>query len=360
MPAATEAPRRDAAGATPGAPAEPAPPTPNATQGATPNGEPNAPAAAPRPRRAALLAAYAAVYVIWGSTYLAIRYGIATLPPFGMAGARFLAAGALLYAWARVRGAARPTPRQWGGAAVVGALLLLVGNGGVTWAEQRVPSGVAALLVATEPLWVVLLSWWGLGGPRPTLRTALGLVLGLAGVAVLVGGGSRAEHAASGAAAGLDLVGVGAVLVGATAWAAGSLWSISRAGKARLPQSAPLATGMQMLAGGALLCVASAAAGEPRAFHPAAVSGASLAALGYLATFGSIVAFSAYIWLLKVEPPARAASYAFVNPVVAVLLGWAVAGEPLTTRVLVAAAVIVAALVLLTLTPRRDRAGAEA
>ncbi len=334
-----------------------------------PNG--SAPPAGARPPRAALLAAYAALYVIWGSTYLAIRYGIATLPPFGMAGVRFVLAGALLYGWARLRGAPRPTGRQWGGAAVVGALLLLVGNGGVTWAERSVPSGVAALLIASEPLWIVLLGWWRPGaaarGPRPGGWTALGLALGLVGVGALVVPGAAdalRQGAAAGAAPGghaparVDLVGAAVVLLGALSWAAGSLWSASAAGKSRLPASAPLATGMQMLVGGALLLGASVAAGEPAAFRPGAVSAASLVALAYLAVFGSIVAFSAYVWLLGVEPPARVATYAFVNPVVAVLLGWAVAGEALTGRVLAAAAVIVAGVVLLTLRPAHAAAPA--
>lgn len=303
-----------------------------------------------RPRRALLLSAYAAVYVIWGSTYLAIRLGIRTLPPFGMAGVRFLLAGALLYGWARVRGAPRPTRTQWGAATVVGALLLCAGNGAVTWAEQRVPSGIAALLIATEPLWIVLLGWAQRGGDRPTRTTALGLGLGLAGVAVLVGPSALRGAANPGASTGastVDLIGAVVVVGGALTWAAGSLWS----GRSRLPTSAPLATGMQMVAGGALLLGASLAAGEPASFRPALVSLTSVAALGYLAVFGSIVAFSAYTWLLTVEPPARVATYAFVNPVVAVGLGWAVAGEPLTARVLVAAAIIVGAVVLLTLCP---------
>ncbi len=302
-----------------------------------------------RPRRAAVLAAYAALYVIWGSTYLGIRVGLATLPPFGMAGARFVIAGTILYTWARLRGAPRPTARQWGAAAVVGALLLLAGNGGVTWAEQRVPSGVAALLIASEPLWIVLLGWRRAGGTRPNLATALGLALGVAGVVVLVRpGASGAGH--------VDPRGAAVILAGALSWAAGSLWATGPAGRARLPAAAPLATGMQMLTGGALLLGASVAAGEPAAFRPAAVSLTSVAALGYLVVFGSIVAFSAYVWLMGVEPPARVATYAFVNPVVAVLLGWAVAGEPLTGRVAVASAVIVGAVVLLTLRPAAPRA----
>jgi drug/metabolite transporter (DMT)-like permease/heme-degrading monooxygenase HmoA len=318
-------------------------------------------AGAPRPRRALVLAAYAAVYLVWGSTYLAIRYGVATLPPFGMAAVRFLLAGALLYGWARLRGAPRPSARAWGAAAVAGALLLLVGNGGVTWAEQRVPSGLAALLVATEPLWIVLLAWWRPGaarrGPRPGRWTAAGLLLGLLGVGVLVAPGAARG---GGAAGGVDALAALVVLLAALAWAAGSLWSASGPGRARLPASAPLATGMQMLAGGALLALASAAAGEPAAFRPGLVAPASVAALGYLAVFGSVVAFSAYTWLLGVEPPARVATYAFVNPVVAVLLGWAVAGEALTGRVAAAGALIVGAVVLLTRRPSAARADAPA
>lgn len=294
-----------------------------------------------RPSRALLLAAYAAVYVIWGSTYLAIRVGLGTLPPFLMAGVRFALAGLALAGWALARGAPRPTPRQWRAAAVVGALLLLCGNGGVTWAEQQqVPSGVAALLIATEPLWIVLLGWLRPGGTRPTARQWAGLALGLAGVAVLVGPG--ALHA--GPASGLRLVPALAVVASALTWAAGSVWR----GREALPASAPLATGMQMLAGGALLLAASAAAGEWRRFDPAAVSAGSLLALGYLVVFGSLVAFSAYAWLLTVEPPARASTYAFVNPVVAVLLGWAAAGESLGAQVVVAAALTVGAVVLIT------------
>lgn len=302
-------------------------------------------AAAARPRRTLLLAAYAAVYVIWGSTYLAIRVGIDTLPPFGMGATRFLAAGALLYAWARWRGAPRPTRAEWAAAAVVGALLLLVGNGAVTWAEQRVASGVAALLIATEPLWIVLLGWARPDGARPGRATVAGLALGLAGVAVLVapagaaGGGAPNAH--------VDLLGAAVVVLGALSWAVGSVWS----GRRRLPASAPLASGMQMLAGGAMFAAVSAAVGEPARFDPAAVSAASAGAVAYLVVFGSLVAFSAYAWLLTVEPPTRVATYAFVNPAVAVLLGWAAGGEPLTARIAVAGLVIVGAVVLLTRNP---------
>ncbi|HYE97145.1 MAG TPA: EamA family transporter [Rubricoccaceae bacterium] len=286
---------------------------------------------------AGVLAAFAAVYVIWGSTYLAIRFAIETLPPFGMAGVRFLTAGAVLYALGRARGAARPTGPQWRASALIGALLLLGGNGGVVWAEQRIPSGVAALLVAGMPLWMVLLDWARPGGVRPTRGMVLGLALGIAGITVLVGpadlvGGGR-----------IDPLGAGAVLLGSFFWATGSLYARS----APTPKETLLAVGMQMLAGGALLVMAGLLAGEAPRFDASAVSARSLLGLAYLITFGSIVAYTAYVWLLGVASAARVATYAYVNPIVAVLLGWALADEPLTPRVLVAAAVIVGAVVLI-------------
>lgn len=285
-----------------------------------------------------LVAAFAAVYLVWGSTYLAIRFAIETLPPFLMAGARFLAAGGVLYAVMRARGEPRPSPVHWRSAAVVGGLLLFLGNGGVVWAEQTVPSGVAALLVATLPLWMVLLEWARPGGERPTGRVVAGLVVGFAGLVLLVGpselvGGQR-----------VDPVGAGVVLFAALAWAAGSIYSRS----APLPSSPFLATGMEMLAGGALLVAAGAVTGELGALDPAGVSARSALALAYLVVFGSLVGFTAYIWLLRVSTPSRVSTYAYVNPVVAVLLGWALAGEPLSARVLGAAAVIIAAVVLIT------------
>ncbi|MEP6989556.1 MAG: EamA family transporter [bacterium] len=283
---------------------------------------------------------------MWGSTYLAIRVGVETIPPLGMAGVRNLVAGVLLYSWSRMRGAPRPTRPQWTAAALVGALLLLVGNGALTWAEQRVPSGIAALLVATEPLWVVVLAWRFSAGARPTALTAFGLALGLLGVALLVGPELFRAHGTRGS---VDLAGAGMVLVGAASWAGGSLWSSRPGNRSRLPASTTLATGMQMVSGGAMLTFASLLAGEMGSFSGATVSGRSVAALGYLILFGSLVGFNAYAWLLAVEPPARVATYAFVNPVIAVLLGWGLAGELLSARVLVAAAAIVGAVVLLTM-----------
>jgi len=290
------------------------------------------------PFRLRLVAAFAAVYLIWGSTYLSIRFAIQTLPPLLMASTRFIVAGVLLYAWSRLCGEARPTRANWGAALVVGGALLLAGNGGVSWAEQLVPSGLAALLVATVPLWMVLFDWVWLRNTRPTGGVALGLVLGLVGIVVLAGPGSFAGGSH------INLVGVLVLLVASLCWALGSLY----ANRAPVASSPLLATAMEMLAGGALLLVVGTASGEWGAFHPEAISIRSLLALGYLIVFGSLVAFTAYIWLLRVAAPAHVSTYAYVNPVVALFLGWALAGEQITARMLIAAAVIVAAVVLIT------------
>ena len=296
------------------------------------------------PSRFALLTAFAIVYVIWGSTFLAILFAIETLPPFLMASARFLVAGSLLYAWSRfVSGAAAPSPANWRATAVVGALLLLGGNGLLVWSEQRIPSGVAALLVGTVPCFMVLIEWLRPGGSRPTGLVIAGLCLGLLGLAWLIGpdallGGGRA-----------DLIGAVVVVLGSFSWAVGSIYSRHAA----TPPSPFLSTAMQMIGGGVALLLLSLLLGEPWAFDAGAVSLRSLLGLGYLMLFGSIVAFSAYIWLLRVSTPARVSTYAYVNPVIAVLLGWALAGEALTTRMIIAATVIVSGVALITLAPKR-------
>ncbi|HEY0972609.1 MAG TPA: EamA family transporter [Gemmatimonadales bacterium] len=296
------------------------------------------------PSRARIVAAYAAVYVIWGSTYLAIRFAIETLPPFMMAGVRFLVAGAILYGWSRLRGAARPSRANWVATAIVGGFLLLGGNGGVVWAEQRVESGIAALLVATLPLWMALLEWVGPDRRRPTGRTALGILLGLAGVAVLVG-----PEALLGGAANVDPLGALVLVLASLAWAIGSLYSR----RAPMPASPQIGSGMQMLAGGALLTLLGLTTGEGSGVELAAFSTTSLAALGYLITFGSLIGFSAYVWLLRVEPTSRVATYAYVNPVVAVALGWLLAGEAMTAQTAVAAAIIVGAVALTVSAPKK-------
>jgi len=296
--------------------------------------------------RLKLVIAFAAIYLIWGSTYLAIRIAIETLPPFLMAGVRLTVAGILLYGWARWRGAPRPVRSNWLAAGVVGGLMPLGGNGGVVWAEQRVPSGLTAVLIATVPLWIAILEWVR-SGARPGGRVAGGLIMGMAGIALLVGPGELAGGK------GIDLLGAAVLLLASLSWAMGSLYSR----RARLPSSPLLATAMEMLAGGLLLLLAGLIAGQAADFDPARISLQSVVALCYLIVFGSLVAFTAYVWLLRVTLPSHAATYAYVNPVVAVFLGWAVGGEPLTARTLLAAAIIVGAVVIITAS--RPRAGRE-
>lgn len=292
-----------------------------------------------RPSAALVLAAFAAVYVIWGSTYLGIRIAIESLPPLLMAGARFLLAGTLLYAIMRLRGEPAPERRHWGSTALIGMLLLMFGNGGVTMAERTVPSGVAALLVAMVPMWMVLLEWLRPGGTRPYGRTIAGLVIGFAGIVLLVGPAGLVGGDS------VDPVGAGFVMVGCLAWAAGSIWSR----RVALPKSALLATGMEMTWGGVWLLLAGTVAGEWGSVDPSGFTTRSVLAFAYLVIFGSLVGFTAYIWLLGVSTPARVSTYAYVNPIVAVLLGWALLGEPLNARVLGAAAIIVAAVAVITM-----------
>jgi drug/metabolite transporter (DMT)-like permease len=279
------------------------------------------------------------IYVVWGSTYLAIRWGLETIPPFTMAASRYLAAGMILFAFAKAKGAPRLALRDLAPAFLTGGLMLLCGNGGVVWAEQRIASGLAALLIAVEPLFIVLLqATLPHERRRPSARAFVGVALGVLGVVLLVGpvrpGDTR-----------VDPWGAAAVLFAAFAWALGSLLSRNFP-----PPSSPLqATAIQMLAGGVLLGCASGVAGEWARFSPALVSGRSLAAVAYLVVFGSLVAFTAYVWLLRAASPALVSTYAFVNPVVAVFLGWLLAREEVGLRTLVAAAVIVGAVVLITL-----------
>jgi drug/metabolite transporter (DMT)-like permease len=284
-----------------------------------------------------VVTAFAAVYLIWGSTYLGIRFAIETIPPFLMAGMRFVLAGGLLYAWTRARGAPRPTRRQWASAAVVGGLLLVGGNGTGVWAQLRhVPSGMVALLVATTPFWMTLIEWLRPGGVKPTGAVVAGLVVGFGGIVLLIG-----PQAAPGA--GTDLFSMLLPVLAALLWSLGSIYSRG----ADLPRSPLMTTGIQMLAGGGMLLVVALLAGDWGRFNPAQVSARSLAAFVYLVTFGALVAFTAFSWLLRHVSPARVSTYAYVNPVIAVFLGWALAGEPLTPRTLVAAAIIVGAVAII-------------
>lgn len=288
----------------------------------------------PTDPKARLLMAFAAVYVIWGSTYLAILWAIETLPPLTMAGVRFLIAGGIMYAWARLRGAPSPGAREWRAAFVIGTLLLLGGNGGVVWAETRVASGFAALFVGAEPLWAVLLDWARPGGTRPRALVIAGLLVGFAGVALL---------AAPGAQGGADLLGVAALVVATISWAAGSIYSRH----ATVPKNPVMSTGIKMLGGGLVLTIVGASLGELHGFDVAAVSAKSVLALGYLIVFGAILGFSAYMYLLSHTTVAKASTYAYVNPIVALLLGWGLAGEALTLRMWLAAGIIIGGVALI-------------
>ncbi len=290
------------------------------------------------PSRAALLVAFATLYVVWGSTYLAIRIAVMTMPPFVMGAMRFTAAGGGLYLFLRLRGAPRPSLRNWGAAFVVGVLLLGVSNGMVCWCEQWVPSAETALIVATVPLWMTALPWLGRCGRAPHPAALLGVAIGLLGVATLVGGApSGGRSAAAGAALMTARIGL---LVASLTWAIGSLWSR----RLPLPSEAALATAMEMLTAGPVLAVVAAVSGEWGHFRVAAVAPAAWVALAYLGVFGSLAGFGSYVFLLKHVSAARASTYAFVNPLVAVLLGSLVAGEALTRRTGLAALLIVGAV----------------
>ena len=286
--------------------------------------------------RTRIVLAFAAVYVLWGSTFLGIKIGIETLPPFLMAGLRHSIAGVLLFAWVRLSGTPAPERRHWLPAAAVGALLLLGGNGLVSWAEKSVPSGLAALIIASVPIWLTLLH--GLQKrERPHGVVLAGLGVGLAGLAFLVAPGRFAGGSH------VDPAGAGALLAAALFWATGSLY----ARRASRPSSTLLATAMQMLTGGAALFLTSGLTGEWRGFSFAQVSSRSWLALGYLIVAGSLVGFTAYIFLLGATTPARVGTYAYVNPIVAVFFGWAFASEVVTARMVIAALAIVGAVAVI-------------
>lgn len=281
-----------------------------------------------------LIAGFLIIYVVWGSTYLAIHWGVESIPPFGMGAARFLLAGSMLYAWCRVRGAKKPTASQWKASAVIGALLLFVGNGAVSWASQRVPSGLTSVLVATVPLWLVLCELWQ--GKRPDLLKVVGVLIGLGGVALLVMPTGAAK-------ATVDPIGAVVLALGSLSWTIGSLYSRT----ARQAESPALAIAMQMLVGGSLLLMLSLAVGELTPdLHVTARSAASLL---YLIVFGSLIGFSTYMWLLKVASPTAVGTYAYVNPAVAVLLGVLLAGERLPAQAVAAMTVILGGVAMVSI-----------
>ena len=276
-----------------------------------------------------------AVYLIWGSTYLAIRFALDTLPPFTMAGARFVLAGLCLLVFARGSGVPPPDRSQWWSAALIGGLMLVGGNGAVCWAEKTVPSGLASLLIATVPLWAVVMGALLPGGQKPSPRVIAGILFGLAGVGILV------QPQKSGS---VDPAGAAALLFAAASWAAGSVLSK----RVRLPSSPVLSTAMQMLCGGGFLLVIGSIAGEWSSIHLQSVTTKSALAVVYLMVFGSIIGFTAFVWLLRNTTAVIATSYAYVNPLVAVLLGWALNGETPSPRTATAGALVVGAVVLIT------------
>lgn len=291
------------------------------------------------PARWLIVAALGAIYFIWGSTYLGIRLALDSFPPFLMAATRFLIPGTILVGGTLLGGAARPTLQHWRSTLIIGALLFLGGNGGVTWAEELgVPTGLVALMIGAVPLWMALFYWFFFGGERPTRMMALGLAAGMFGLALLIGPPSVVGGE------GIHPVGALLLLLSTVTWPLGSLY----ARQAPLPASPLLGTGMQMLSGGVLMLVAGTLSGEWADLNLRAVTLESTLALAYLALVGSLLAFTAYTFLLRHTTPARATSYAYVNPIVAVILGWLVLDEPITPRTVLAAVIIIASVVVIT------------
>jgi drug/metabolite transporter (DMT)-like permease len=301
------------------------------------------PVLVPNPRKSAtdrsraysiqLALAFAAIYLVWGSTYLGIRYAVETIPPLVVAGVRHSIAGTILLAWAWARGF-RPTRAHWISGIIIGALFFLIGHGSLHWAEQYVGSGLAALLIATEPMFILVLAW-SMGQQKISRLSALGLGLGVLGVAMLTG----AELTTKGS----SLMGVLAVLVGSLAWSAGVVISP----KVKLPKDALGRTALPTICGAVMLLAAAGLTGEFHATHWASISLKSILGLAYLIVFGSVIAFTAYTWLLQRCPPALVATHTYANPVVAVFLGWLLASEPLTMRVVLASVAILGAIVLI-------------
>jgi drug/metabolite transporter (DMT)-like permease len=284
-----------------------------------------------------LILAFACIYFIWGSTYVAIRYAILTLPGFLMAATRFMIAGAVLCAVAYWQGARLNGPIAWRNAFATGFILLLLGHGSVVLAIHWVPSGLAALLLCTTPIWVALLEWALPGGKRPGGRVSTGILLGFLGIVMLVGVGDLRNDE-------VDLLGAGILLLSSVAWAAGTIY----ARRVQVSSSPFMVSGMQMLTGGLWLFCASILNGDLSRLHADSISVQSVLAFGYLTFFGSLVAFTAYSWLVKVTSPARAVTSSYVNPVVAVLLGHAVAGEALSYRMMLAMLTIVLGVIVIT------------
>jgi drug/metabolite transporter (DMT)-like permease len=289
------------------------------------------------PRKILVVSAFAALYLIWGSTYLGILFAIQSIPPFLMAGARFLFAGLIMFAIARTQGPLRSTSAEWRTSLIVGACLLLGGNGGVTLSEKFIESGLASLIVATVPIYITLLGWFFGMTPRPAPIVWLGLAGGFLGVAMLIGPALRFSGSSHSA------VGMSILLLSSFIWSAGSLYSRT----VKHSASPFLAVAQQMFCGGVLLMLVGLFVGEPRNFHPSNITTLSLGSFAYLVLIGAIVGYTAYFWLLRHCDPAKVATYAYVNPIVAVLLGALFAHETISLRTLLAAALIIGSVALI-------------
>ena len=284
-----------------------------------------------------------ALYIVWGSTYLGIRFAVETIPPFFHAGVRFLVSGIILLIWRKMRGESFPTPRQWRNTAVIGLLLLLGGNGLVSWAEQTIPSGIAALIIGSVPLFLVVAEALRPRGAKPNWQSILGLLVGFAGIYLLVGPSDF-----SGGRIQLNPFGVGALLIACLLWSIGSVYSKS----ADLPKSSLMTTGAEMFTGSIGLFIVSGLTNEWAGYDLNAVSMNSILALLYLILIGSLIGFVSYGWLLQNAPISLVATYAYVNPVVAVLLGNWLAAEPLEPRIWLAAGIIIGSVVLINSTKK--------
>jgi drug/metabolite transporter (DMT)-like permease len=300
---------------------------------------------APRPPKWKILLAFAIIYLVWGSTFLAIRIGVHEVPPLLLAGLRFLAAGGILYAWMRATGTPSPTTRQWAAASLLGTVVFVLDYGCVFWAEQRVPSGITAVILATIPVFMTLLEIIFLRTQRLTLRLGVALVVGILGVGLLM------NRSLSLGEVPIDRLGAAALILASFSWSVAAI--LTR--RIPLPASKPMSAAAQMLTGGVQLLILAALFGEFSGFHPRAVSWTAWFSLIYLITAGSIVAFTAYVWLLHYESPTRVGTYAYVNPVVAVILGYFVGGEGLGRRTILGTLLILASVITITTTPKRTK-----
>jgi len=293
-----------------------------------------------RPSKARVIAAYAAVYIIWGSTYLAIRYAIETIPPFLMMGVRSILAGSILFLWSRKSGT-RVSREEWLPLIVVAILFFVLGHGLLAWAQKSVASGIAAVLIASDPLWIALIESFVIKEFRLNSRQIMGLIIGFAGIVLLFVPAQTIR---------INTMGAAMILISAISWSVGAVYSRI----AKLPKAATLAAGIELILGGLFLVLIAFPLGEFQNFQLSAVSFRSLLALIYLVVFGSIVTFTAYVWLLGVTSATRVATHTYVNPVIAVFLGWALAGEQFTSMMIIASAVIVLSVYLVLQSPRRE------